>query len=89
MHFEAEQATRRVGAGVAGAGALAVRRVARLHIDGNAGVQAAVGTFDDVQEPVAIFHRVAPGSGPGGCAGWFPPAWPWSTRPARDRGQWR
>lgn len=80
-----------MGAGVAGAGALAVRGVARVHIDGDAGVEAAIGAFDDIEEPVVSFHhRVAagPGSGPGGCAGRFRPAWLWSKLPARGLGRW-
>src|SRR5574343_1416775 len=84
VRLEAEQATGRMGAGVAGAGAVAVGGVARFDIDGDAGVQAAIRAFDHVQEPGAIVHGRWLASVLRGYAVRYLLAWPWSKPPARD-----
>lgn len=74
MGFEPEQAAWWMGAGIAGASALAMGLVARIDIDGDAGVQAAIATFDDVQEPGTTFHGAGRGPELGGCARPYLPA---------------
>lgn len=54
--LEAKQSGRRVRPGVAGAGAVAVGGVACFDIDGDAGIEAAIGTFDDVEKPGFASH---------------------------------
>lgn len=51
MCFKAEQPYRRMRTGVTRSLAAAMRCIAGGDIDGNAGVDAAVGTFDQIQEP--------------------------------------
>ena len=88
MRLGAEQAQRRVGAGIAGAGAGAVRGIAGRDVDGDAGVDAAVGAFDQVEEPGFASHGGRGGPAPGGCVRWCLPGGPCAIPPARGCGRW-
>ena len=64
MRFDTKQPGRRVRAGVAGAAAILVGFVAGKHIDGDAGIDAAVCAFNQIEIPrlglahVALIERI-------------------------------
>lgn len=89
VNFKADEAGGGVRAGVAGTRPVAMSGVTCFDIDGNAGVQAAIGALDHIEKPGLATHDAVLGPRLRGCGELFRRAVRGLRPQGPGRGRWR